>query len=318
MARFFCCGGAHLDFTARCKAAFVAGASNPVAVVSSIGGASLNTALNLKRLGNDVRLFSATGDDAAAARIQQSLRDEGLAIDGIVTRSGQRTAAYTAILDRGGDLVAGLADMEIYDSLSAADVLSALERDSRPPESGDFLFVDANLPHTVLTALIGVFRELGVTLCAAAVSPAKVGRLKELLPDLDVLFCNRAELAALCKLESEDEAGLQAAAVGLSETQGLRLLVTRGAEGAFAFEHGSVSRFPAFSARVIDVNGAGDAFAAGNLHALGLGQETSEAVALGQAAAAMTLEVSSSTVKSLSEAAVWTRLRSERMKVRKG
>ena len=194
MARFFCCGGAHLDFTARCKATFVAGASNPVTVASSTGGAALNTALNLKRLGNDVALFSAVGDDPPGARLIQTLYTEGLTAEGILQQSGHRTAAYTAVLDVNGDLAAGLADMEVYDHVSADDLLQVIERFPIHPARGDFVFLDANFPAPVLSKLVAAFRSQGVTLCAAAVSPAKVRRLEALLADFDLLFCNKAKL----------------------------------------------------------------------------------------------------------------------------
>lgn len=308
MARFFCCGGAHLDFTARCKATFVAGASNPVTVASSTGGAALNTALNLKRLGNDVTLFSAVGDDPAGARLIQTLRTEGFAAEGILQQSGQRTAAYTAVLDLNGDLAAGLADMEIYDQVSADDFLQVIERFPIQPARGDFVFLDANFPAPVLSQLVAAFRSEGVTLCAAAVSPAKVSRLVALLADFDLLFCNKAEVAALCGQEVESDPDLNSAAAAFSDQRALKLLVTRGAKGAVLAEQGKLTEFSAGQAEVVDVNGAGDAFASGTLHALGLGQAISDAIAFGQAAAALTLEVECSTSENLSPKAVSKRI----------
>ncbi len=309
MARFFCCGGAHLDYTARCKAGFVAGASNPVTVASSIGGAAHNTALNLMRLGHQVSLVSVVGADAAGTRIRQSLQAAGLELEGILQQAGQRTAAYTAILDVEGDLIAGLADMEIYDLIAPEELLSAVESLSVQPASADFLFLDANLPAEVLAALIKIYRALDITLCAAAVSPAKVSRLEAFLPDLELLFCNIAEVAALCGLKEPEDDALRAAAAALSGQHGLKLLVTRGAKGLMLFDRGKLTEFPAGTVEVVDVNGAGDAFAGGTLHALSLGEDIHQAIAYGQAAAALTLEVGCSTRETLSPEALESRLR---------
>ena len=308
MAKFFCCGGAHLDFTARCKAGFLPGASNPVSVAQSTGGAAGNTALNLKRLGNDVSLLSAVGDDPAGAGLLQALESAGLSTEAILRQKGQRTAAYTAILDDKGDLVAGLADMEIYGALAPRELVAALRRLPGQPQSGDFVFLDANLPAAGLAALVTLFEDSEVTLCAAAVSPAKVSRLQALLPQLDLLFCNEAELMAFCDSEGKEEAEHLKAATAISERSAACLLVTRGAEGVMLFDRGQMTSFPAPEAKVVDVNGAGDAFAAGTLHALGRGTCLQDAVALGQSAAALTLEVSFSTRESLCHQAVMERL----------
>ncbi len=284
------------------------GASNPVSVAQSTGGAAGNTALNLKRLGNDVSLLSAVGDDPAGERILQSFEAEGFSCEAILRRAGQRTAAYTAILDGKGDLVAGLADMEIYETLAPRELVTVLQRLPRQPGQGDFLFLDANLPAPVLAALVAIFEDSKVTLCAAAVSPAKSGRLKPLLPKFDLLFCNKAELTALCGSEGMEEPELLEGAAALSEQRGTNLLVTQGADGVMLFDRGEVVTFPAPDAKVVDVNGAGDAFAAGILHALGRGTSIPDAVAFGQAAAALTLEVSFSTRESLCHQTVMERL----------
>ena len=310
MARIFCFGGAHFDFTARCKTRFRAGASNPVTVVGTIGGAALNTALNLKRLGNDVSLVSAVGEDAPGDSIARTLAALSMPNEGLLRYAGQRTAAYTAILDGKGDLVAGLADMDIYEDVAAAAVFSALERLPDQPDSGDYIFLDANLPAAVLAELTGAFQGRDMTLAAAAISPAKVGRLRALLPSLDILFCNIAELAALTAVEVGNEAELCAAAQEISAQRQTTLLVTRGAEGVMLFEQGTASRFPSAIAQAIDVNGAGDAFAAGTLHLLTQGQPFPETVSFGQATAALTLEVSGSTDEKLSQQRVLDRQKS--------
>ncbi|TQV79135.1 carbohydrate kinase family protein [Denitrobaculum tricleocarpae] len=309
MTRVFCFGGAHIDRTARCKAAFVPGASNPVAVETTLGGAALNTAFNLKRFGHDVYLISTVGDDSEGARVAGALSALELSCEGLIHRRGQASANYTAILEKTGDLVAGLADMAIYDGLTSAELLKAVEEISvSPPLSGDFAFLDANLPAGVLEDLTSHYSSQGLRLAAAAISPAKVGRLSSALKNINLLFCNQAELAALSDVHLEDEAALRHAGASLSAEQGISILMTRGANGLLHFDQGEITAYPAHPAKVVDVNGAGDAFAAGCLHALMLGVQIPDAITFGQATACLTLETKSSTASGLTAALVSERL----------
>lgn len=308
MKRVFCFGGAHIDRTARCKAAFIPGASNPVVVRTTFGGAALNTAFNLKRLGVDVSICSAVGCDAAGLEVAQALADRGLSQDSLIRRREDSSANYTAILDHSGELVAGLADMEIYEGLTPSDVKSAVAGWEKAPAPGDFAFLDTNLPAAVLEELSSSLRSKGLTLAAATVSPAKAERLSNTLANLDFLFCSAAELAALIKLETWDEANLRLAGSELSAKQEISVFMTRGGEGLVLYDHGMVTDYPALPAQVVDVNGAGDAFAAGTLYASMQGAEIRDAIEFGQATAGLTLETAGSTAEDLSETRVSERL----------
>ncbi len=308
MTRIFCFGGAHIDRTARCKTAFVSGASNPVIAAATFGGAALNTAVNLKRLGDEVFLFSAVGKDASGLEVAQALEKRGLSSEGLVRRGDRSTANYTAILDDAGELVAGLADMEIYEGLTPSDMNGALAACEKAPEAGDIAFLDANLPAAVLEDLSVSLHAKGLRLAAACVSPAKVGRQLNALTNLDFLFCSQAELTALTQLETLDEARLRQAGSDLSAKHRITVLMTRGGEGLVLYNHGVITDYPALPAAVVDVNGAGDAFAAGTLHALMRGAEIEDAVGFGQATAGLTLETAGSTSEKLSRDVVLARL----------
>jgi pseudouridine kinase len=310
LARVFCIGGAHLDRTARCIAGFRPGASNPVSVTAAPGGAALNTAFNLRRLGSETELISAIGRDSAGQSIVRAMDALGMDSAGMIYPAGRTTASYTAILEPGGDLVAGLADMDIYSDLISADIEAALDRLAEAPKPGDWAFLDANLPETLLAGLSVRLRDRGLTLAAAGISPAKIGHFSRILESLHYLFCNRAEIAALTGAESatDDDASVSAAAGALSREQQLTLFVTGGAEGVSVFARGTASDFPAAAARVSDVNGAGDAFAGGALHALMAGMPLPQAVSFGHAAAGLTVEAAGATRPDLSYDRVVARL----------
>jgi pseudouridine kinase len=103
-------------------------------------------------------------------------------------------------------------------------------------------------------------REWGRALVAVAVSEPKMDRLPRDLRGLQCLILNRGELQALLP-EARDDAEAFAALHGRGVRQ---IVLTQGAAGVICSEAGeAVRHLPAAAVEVVDVTGAGDAFAAG-------------------------------------------------------
>jgi sugar/nucleoside kinase (ribokinase family) len=100
--------------------------------------------------------------------------------------------------------------------------------------------------------------------------------------DLDLVFGNEAELCSLAETSSLDDACKQL------RRDGLIVTVTRGADGAIAFDgHGAIVSAPASPVdRVVDTTGAGDLYAAGFLYALARGRDLETCIRVGGVAAA--------------------------------
>lgn len=284
--RLIVAGGAHVDRRARPLGVFVPAASNPGAVEVSVGGAAFNAALALRMMGADVAYLGARGGDADGALVVEALDEAGIG-DHAMTWLDRRTPGYTAVLDERGELVAGIADMRLYDLLSPRvfsrrhirEVLAA----------ADALLLDANLPEASIRHLAETFE--GRPLAAIAVSPVKARRLAAILPLLSALFLSRAE--ALSLTGAADDASVQELARQLAEA-GLRAaIVTDGPREAAILEDGVVAlQAPPAVARLRDVTGAGDTLAGVAFFALLQGEPMLAAARLGMAAASLRIAAS--------------------------
>ena len=281
--RIACIGGANIDKTARCTGEVVWGSSNPVRVETAPGGVALNVAANLAALGCEVTFAGAIGRDAEGERLVASLAQAGVDTSH-TARPNLATANYTALLDGSGELRVGLADMDIYETLTPAHCAELARRLSDWP----VWLVDANVPQAGLEALLNT--SGGHRVFAAAVSPAKSRRLLPFLDRLDGIFANRAEASALTggAVESEEDA-LTAARV-LCEGGAERAFVTMGELGAVAATVDGAKRWSAPATKVRDVNGAGDGFAAGVIEAPARGGTLDDAMAQGLALASLMVE----------------------------
>ena len=250
-----CIGAAHFDVKAKLLVPFKAKSSHPVTSFFSTGGVIRNVAENLARLSLNVQLVSRVGADARGSDLLQAMRELGIDVSCTSQSSTQPTATYTAVLDSQGELIIGLADMEIYDEVNPS-LLGGIDKEA------PYWFVDSSFSVETLR-WICLNRPKKTKLWAMAISPTKVVRWKSLLSHLDLLFLNRYELERLVDVKGDD---LHSAAALLVENGPQAVIVTEGEKGAFVCRRGGhLFSLEAHPVHVVDVTGAGDALAAGTL-----------------------------------------------------
>jgi pseudouridine kinase len=280
-------GAASIDTKGRAGQPIQAGTSTPGAIRTSVGGVGRNIAENLARLGEQVVLLSAVGDDDSGRHILQQAAECGIDASHVLLSSSHRTAAYLAILDETGNLVMSIDDMGIHREMIAPGVIyrhRTLFRGAR------LIVLDANLSPNALDTIFALARKYRAPVCADPTSAMLAPRLRPYLPHLLLITPNAAEAEALCGVPVTDrESGLEAAQklVGL----GVQIaIVTLGATGlvyATSQENGHV---PAIDCEIVDSTGAGDALTAAVVFGLLNDFPVDEAVRLGTSAAALTLQ----------------------------
>jgi pseudouridine kinase len=289
-------GGAHIDRRGQVKAAYVPGASNPGTVSEEVGGGAFNAARNAVQRGLDVSLLSVRGGDAAGNRVAEAIRAAKIA-DLSAVFLDRATASYTALLKEDGEVIAGLADMQLYD-LTFPRIL-ARSNFRAAAASADALLADANLPATALAKVAAA--AAGKPLYGIAISPAKAVRLLGMLGAFHCLFLNRREAAALSGLGADAPFGETAAVLRQKGLAGA--VVTGGPRPIFGFDAGGVfSVLPPAPRHVADETGAGDAIAGVTIAALCSGLPLGQALRHGVAAALLTIE-DSAAVATISDAA---------------
>ena len=289
--RIACIGGVDVDTKARVKAPAVRGTSNPVTATSCTGGVAGNVARNLARLGCEVELFSIVGEDSAGEGIRRELIELGIGTASLAASKEQPTASYTAVLEPGGQLYIGLANMEIFEELTPKWADGIAEQLAR---CGMWI-LDTNLPGATIERLLRVYRR-NATVLADPISVAKSEKLQGLLDAVDVIFPNEKEAAVLSGRKAGTREEIEEAAREMVRRGARTVVVTLGAEGVYvadAKDGRFVGAVPPECVR--DVTGAGDALVAG--YALGLvtGEEEPVQAALSAASIALETEESVST-----------------------
>lgn len=338
--KVLCVGAAHVDRKASAQANVELHTSIPVSVHQTLGGVARNVAENLARLGCEVALVSRIGADQGGEWVRKHSSELGMNVEGLTTSSTRGTASYTALLDRQGEMVLGLADMEIYEELTP-DAL-----DSWPPyffEQHRVWFLDTNLPKETLEAILA--RKTSQHLVFLdPVSNAKAEKLQGLLSRIDFFFPNRDEAEVLTGMTIRTREDVQRAGEKLCSMGVRNVIITMGAEGVCMVSQGQHAAdepaaeqqhtpelssapvpakdqasehettrpttlfFPALPAAVQDVTGAGDSLLAGFICGFLEKGSLQAALSYGIAAAALTVESAETVRPDLTAALVWGRV----------
>lgn len=288
-----CIGAANLDRKLRTSGKLALGTSNPARQSESFGGVARNIAENLVRLGAPTALITAVGADASGHALLSHADEAGIDIRGALRVEGAASGTYTAVLDHDGEMRVALADMEIYETLTPGFFVTRAQQ-----RAGAALIVaDLNLPREALELLLQDSRRDGVPLVMVAVSEPKIGRLPRDLHGLRLLILNLGELAARVGRPLATDADIGAACAELRRAGVQDVIVTRGAQGVMFTRGDALHALPAqcaaaapAPAAIVDVTGAGDAFAGAVCWTLYNGEPDLElACRRGQRLAAMTI-----------------------------
>src|SRR5471030_2495586 len=249
-----CIGAANLDRKLRTLAPLQMGTSNPARAEEVHGGVARNIAENLARLNLPAALLTALGDDAAG----RSLQD-----------------------------YAEAADMALYDRLTPEFL------NSRAPQrsAAALTVVDLNLPRDSVSLLLADARRDAIPLVIVAVSQPKMERLPLDLSGLRLLILNRGELETRVGRALPTQAEVRGACREVQAQGAQDVIVTCGSEGVIHTKADVLVWLPARKVDVVDVTGAGDAFAAAVCWSLYQGSDDlTLACRRGLKVAAMTLE----------------------------
>lgn len=275
-------GGAHIDRRGQVSGIYVPGASNPGTMREDVGGVVFNALRTAGRRGVACALISLRGGDTGGERVAREIAEAGIE-DRSAVFLDRVTASYTALIDRDGELIAGFADMGLYE-LFPRQLRRSACRDAIA--GADAILCDANLPAAALEMVAET--AANKPLHAIGISPAKVVRLVGMLDRVDCLFMNRKEANALLGQEADAAAD----PVVPLRAQGLRgAVITDGAGTVTIFDaEGCATIAPPAPRHIADVTGAGDALAGATVAALTRGLALADAAREGLAAAMLALE----------------------------
>jgi sugar/nucleoside kinase (ribokinase family) len=248
------------------------------------GGSAANTMAGLASLGAQGLFVGKVRDDRLGDSFAASMTETGVAFETTSADEGPPTACCLIAVTPDGQR-----SMNTY--LGASRELAPADIDINRIARAEFLYIegylwDAPQAKSAITKAIKTAKRAGRKVAFTLSDPFCVGRhraefLALMKGDLDIVFANEDEAAALFEAKRFDES-LQAA----RNWSGIMAL-TRSEKGCVIVREDELHVLDAAPVeRVIDTTGAGDQFAAGFLYGLTRGKHLDDCGRLGAIAAA--------------------------------
>ncbi|CAG9460511.1 unnamed protein product [Pedinophyceae sp. YPF-701] len=249
--------------------------------------------------------MGSVGDDERSKKMKEIMDAQGCVASYFIDPEAPTGTCAVCVKDGERSLVANLAAANNYkaDHLKQPENWALLESARIVYSAGFFITVS---PESI-TAAAKHCCEAGKMYCMNISAPfiCEVPPFKKVLSDtmpyVDFLFGNENEFAAFAKSEGWDEKDLAGCALkiaGMPKASGHRprvVVVTQGAQPTLVARGGRVASYlvdPIDKAKIVDTNGAGDAFVGGFLSQLALGKDDAECCRAGNYAAGQVIQVS--------------------------
>lgn len=277
-----------------------------------VGGSATNIAVGCNRLGLRTVLLTALGHDQVGKFIMKFLREEGIVTDYIPTLEGKRSSAVILGIEPPDRFPLvyyrdNCADIELtIDHVQAAPIaeskaviLSGTALSKDPSRTASFFAAEEAIRTGADVMLDLDFRAdqwhdtraYGIT-------------VRALLPRVKVVIGTEEEILA-SSLRDSGQVSIQHQQISAPEIRGNideaiqtilalgveTLVVKRGSAGASIFDQSGIeTRVPGFPVEVLNVLGAGDAFAAGFLYGYTQGWDLHKACRMGNACGAILVQ----------------------------
>ncbi|WP_144630026.1 ribokinase [Arthrobacter woluwensis] len=251
------------------------------------GGKSANQAVAAARLGADVRLIGAVGDDANGSMLLDSSRTSGVDVSAVRRIDGVPTGVAGITVDAQGEnsivIVAGangeLSPQDVEQASLVFDGAAAV-----------CLCLEVSQETVLAAARAGRAAGASVILNLSPFAPIPA----DLVAATDILLVNAHEAGQLLGREAPAAEGEDWAAVAeaFAETGFRRVLVTLGAQGVVVLDgagsgdDAAIERIAATRIEPVDTTGSGDAFTGGLATRLAAGDSLVEAARYASVAAA--------------------------------
>jgi len=291
-------GAAGVDMVGRLTSGLEMGTSNPARIRFSFGGVARNVAENLARLGQDVKLITAVGDDRFGHQLMEQATKAGVDMNTTVCSSNCSTGSYLAVLGSQGELKYALDDMNALSTLTP----DYFRQQYSLFKDAALLFVDANLPEDSLKTIMSQAKRAKLPVFADPASTSLAARLKPYLSQLFMLIPNSAEAAYYCQTKiDEDDQRQSVETAKCLVAKGVELAIITLAEAGVCYATSETSGYiRAIRTDIADPTGAGDALSAALIFAMMNDIHLDDAIRLGVAAASLTLRHPGAVLRDLS------------------
>ena len=256
-----------------------------------VGGCPTNISVGACRLGLRSALLTAVGDDQVGDFVLAFLEREGVETRYIPRKAGHRTSAVimsiqppdrfplTFYRDNCADRELTITDVDHAPIADAAILVVSGTGLSHEPSRSATMYAAARARAALTTVIVDIDFRPDQWVDRATFASA----MQSLLPHANIALGTEEEISAAV----DHQLTVDSAAAWMLETGTGTLVLKRGVKGSRVYTGGARVNVPPFAVEVLNVLGAGDAFASGFIYGLRRGWPLARAARVGNATGAI-------------------------------
>jgi len=231
--------------------------SNPGYMKRSLGGVGRNIAENLARLGIETTLITPLGNDHYRELIIEQAKEVGF---NIIPIDIQETPLYISVVNEHGEDLIGVALMDDIEKMKHDQIMAH----EALLEQAKIVLIDTNLSEDLLGYLLKKYKHKTYV---DAISGQKASKLKNYLPYIHTLKMNFIEAKAIALFGEDSFEGLDQLGHFFIKKGVQEIFITLGEKGVYYANHEVAIFRSSIPVKVVNSNGAGDAFFSGVIYA---------------------------------------------------
>lgn len=245
------------------------------------GGKGANQACALGRLGADVTMLGAVGNDSYGSMELESLKQSGVDVSRVAVRENTGSGVALITVNRDGDN-----SIIVIQGANKTVDRAYIDQNRDVIKSCDSVIFQLEIPLDTVCYAAKMAKQFGKTVILDP-APASESLPEELLECVDYIKPNETELATLTGIKNAQE-HLEEATQCLKDKGAKSVLVTLGKDGVYLnLEDGTSVCVPGKQVRAVDTTAAGDSFTAAMALGLSRGEDILSAVELANRVAAV-------------------------------
>jgi len=250
-------GGSNIDLVGFSKDNIILEDSNPGRLKTSLGGVGRNIADNLGRLDVKTQLLSAVGDDAQGQELIENSVKSGIDMRHVIRSKIFTTSTYLSVVDHDGNMVLALSDMESINAIN----IDYLEKHHKEIVNAKAIVIDTNLTEESIEYIFEKYQNIPIYV--DTVSTTKAMKILPYLGSIHTLKPNRIEAERLLGMTIQTDEDMMKAAESFLEKGMEQIVISNGGDGIFYGDNQGIHKIVPEPVKMVNANGAGDAFMAG-------------------------------------------------------
>ena len=243
------------------------------------GGKGANQAVAAARLGADVKMIGAVGNDVFGKVLSENLKESGVDTKAILSKETSSGIAVITICKGDNQIIL---DAGANGELCCDDIASFNELF----KWADIVVLQLEIPWNVVMHAAKTAKENG---CIVLLNPAPVENFNnEILQYTDILIPNEHEAGIICGTKSLTKEEAKVVAEDFA-SKGINTIITLGSEGCVYSSENGTKECEAIKTNVVDTTAAGDSFIGGFCTALCDKKNVDEAIAFATKVASVTV-----------------------------